>query len=110
MARKNCWEFMRCGREPDGAKASELGVCPAATFTSADGFAGGKSGGRACVYITGTFCSGTLAGTRKDISKNCVTCDFYRQLKLEHGAEMFALSFEDYVRKGKSRRTDPHRA
>lgn len=35
--RQNCWEFKKCGREPGGAKASELGVCPAATDASSDG-------------------------------------------------------------------------
>jgi len=24
----NCWEFKKCGREPGGEKASELGICP----------------------------------------------------------------------------------
>jgi len=43
-----------------------MGVCPAATFEAADGFCEGKNGGRACVYITGTFCSGTIQGTQVD--------------------------------------------
>jgi len=25
----NCWEFMKCGREKGGAKATDLGICPA---------------------------------------------------------------------------------
>jgi hypothetical protein len=25
----NCWEFKKCGMEKGGAKATELGVCPA---------------------------------------------------------------------------------
>jgi len=32
--KKNCWEFMKCGREPGGVNAIELGVCRAATETS----------------------------------------------------------------------------
>jgi len=109
MAKQNCWEFMHCGRELNGAKVSEKGVCPAASFTPADGFAGGKNGGRACVYVTGTFCSGTILGTRKDMTKNCIACEFYRLLKLEHGSEMFVLSFEDYVKKNKLRVNDAER-
>jgi len=29
MASVNCWEFKKCGREPNGLKAIELGICPA---------------------------------------------------------------------------------
>ena len=98
MAKQNCWEFKKCGREPDGAKVNELGVCPATTFTMADGFCDGLNGGRACVYITGTFCAGIVQGTHKEKEKNCAECDFYKTLKQEHGSEMTVLSFSEYVK------------
>jgi hypothetical protein len=99
MAKQNCWEFKKCGREPGGAKTHELGVCPAATFALANGFCGGKNGGRACVYITGTFCAGVIQGTYKEKQKNCADCEFYKKLKQEHGAKMSVWSFYEYVKK-----------
>ena len=94
----NCWQFQECGRQPGGAKVSELGVCPAASFAPADGFCGGKNGGRACTYVAGTFCSGTVQGTHRDKAKLCAGCEFYRQLKTAHGVGMTFLSFDRYVR------------
>lgn len=82
----NCWEYMKCGREPGGAAAAEKGVCPAAEFAPADGYLGGKNGGRACCFVTGTFCEEVLQGTYRDKSKNCWDCEFYRRLRHEHGA------------------------
>ncbi len=102
MAKQNCWEFMKCEREPGGAKVHELGVCPAAIFTAADGFCGGKNGGRACVYITGTFCAGVIQGTYEEKNKNCAECDFYNILRQEHRAEITVFSFHRYVKEHKN--------
>lgn len=98
MSKQNCWEFKKCGREKGGSKVHELGVCPAESFVSADGFCEGKNGGRACVYITGTFCSGTIQGTHKEKEKECSKCDFYNVLRNEHGAKMSVLTFIEYVK------------
>ena len=98
MNKKNCWEYKKCGREEGGSKVYELGICPATTFTQADGFCEGKNGGRACVYITGTFCSGTIQGTYKNKEKECSKCDFYNVLRNEHGSDLSALKFINYVK------------
>lgn len=46
MTRKpNCWEFSKCGREPGGVNAEELGVCLTSIHTQFDGINGGKNGG-----------------------------------------------------------------
>jgi len=37
MSKKNCWEFEECGREVNGKKAKEFGVCPAATAAKLNG-------------------------------------------------------------------------
>ena len=95
----NCWEYLSCGREPGGSNADEMGVCPATTFEPADGFLGGKNGGRACVYIVGTFCSQVLKGTQRNKSKPCAICGFYTLLRREHGDEMSHPKFMDYIRK-----------
>lgn len=99
MAKQNCWEFMKCGREEGGAKVAKKGVCSAATFTPADGFLGGRNGGRACCYVAGVFTSGVISGTQRMLAKSCFACEFYRLLKREHGAGMFSCSFNDYVQK-----------
>lgn len=96
----NCWEALQCGREPNGIKTKELGVCPATTFAQANGYLGGTNGGRGCTYITGTFCGGIMQGTYKEKEKQCGDCNFYKTLRKEYGAEMSVLSFNNYV-KGK---------
>ncbi len=105
MDMKNCWEYKKCGREIDGINVKTLGVCPAATFISADGFCGGKNGGRSCMYITGTFniatflsAGGISAGENCGKVKNCVKCDFYKQIKKESPLESSVLQFTKYIR------------
>ena len=98
MSKINCWEFKRCGREPGGSKVHEMGTCPAATLTEADGFCGGKNGGRACAYITGTFCSNTIQGTHREKEKHCGECDFYKLLKTEEGADCSVINFTNHTK------------
>lgn len=86
MARKNCWEHKNCGREQGGRKVSELGVCPVATQTSADGLHGGKNGGRVCWVIAGTLCGGKVQGTFAAKAMNCASCDFYGAVKAEEAS------------------------
>ncbi|MFW9929951.1 MAG: two-CW domain-containing protein [Candidatus Thorarchaeota archaeon] len=93
----NCWEYKKCGREVGGKNVSTLGVCPASTFTLSDGFLGGKNGGRACVYITGTFCSGTIQGTFKEKEKHCDQCEFYKYLRKEYRIQVSVIKFLRYV-------------
>lgn len=50
------------------------------------------------MYIAGTFCQETIPGTRRETSKNCESCDFYRMLKEEHGSEVSVFSFQKYVK------------
>lgn len=97
MSKLNCWEFMECGREPGGSKVSELGECPAATYTETDGFCDGKNAGRSCMFITGTLCAGTIQGTPKDKSKKCMDCKFFNILRSEEGSKISIFSFNDYM-------------
>lgn len=69
-----CWEFMRCGRQGNGAKVAELGVCPAYE----------RGAGQACWLVAGTFCKGTVQGTHAEKLKNCLRCKFYQQFDLKH--------------------------
>ena len=63
----NCWEFKKCGREAGGAKAKELGVCPAY-----------PGGGTNCARIAGTLCGGVVQGTFASKLANCMQCEFYK--------------------------------
>jgi len=96
---KNCWEVRECGREPGGRRAAQLGICPAALFGDADGYLGGRNGGRACAFVAGTFCEGDLQGTYRDKSKDCWDCAFYQGLKSEHGSAFSLPAFALYLRR-----------
>lgn len=91
MARLDCWEFKKCGREPGGSKVDELGVCPAATNVGVNGINSGKNGGRICWTLAGTLCGGEVQGEFATKIANCVTCDFYiKVLNEEVEFEMYA--------------------
>ena len=82
----NCWEFKKCGREPDGDRASRFGVCPSAVEERLDGTNSGKNGGRACWGVAGTKCDGALQGTYAQKLDTCLNCDFYRMVCSEEKA------------------------
>ena len=63
----NCWEFKKCGREANGAKAAELGVCPSY-----------PDHGAHCARIAGTLCGGKVQGSFATKLSNCMQCDFYK--------------------------------
>lgn len=76
----NCWEFMKCGRQPGGDKLTEFGVCPASEAKSLDGMHRGVNAGRACWNIAGTFCGGEVQGTYASKQDTCAKCDFFQQV------------------------------
>lgn len=77
MAKINCWEFMKCGREVGGKYAKDLGVCPVALEKKADGIHGGVNAGRCCWAIAGTYCDGKTQGTFAEKFLSCTGCRFY---------------------------------
>jgi hypothetical protein len=85
MAKQNCWEFKKCGREPGGINVNESGVCPAAVEARAAGLNSGKNGGRACWALSGTLCGGKVQGTFAMKLSNCLNCDFYKLIQAEEG-------------------------
>lgn len=64
--RVNCWEFLKCGREPGGIHAAEKGVCPAAMDGGVNGINGGKNGGRCCWTICATPIDNPVAMVPKE--------------------------------------------
>ena len=81
----NCWEYKKCGRNPGGAKAAELGICPAASETRVDGINNGENGGRGCWAVSGTLCGGVVQGTFASKLSNCMICEFYQLVGNEEG-------------------------
>jgi eukaryotic-like serine/threonine-protein kinase len=81
--RPNCWEYMKCGREPGGIKSDEFGICPAAADISFDGINSGTCGGRICWAIAGTFCEGKVQGTFAEKRNSCMSCSFYKTVQEE---------------------------
>lgn len=62
----NCWEFMKCGREKGGAKAVDMGICPAY-----------PDHGLHCARVAGTLCGGKVQGIFAQKLHNCLKCDYY---------------------------------
>lgn len=86
MAKTNCWEHKKCGREVGGAKVKELGVCPVSTSATNSGKNGGNAAGRFCWKVAGSFCGGKVQGTWAEKMMDYVDCDFFKSVRSEEGA------------------------
>ena len=89
--RANCWEMLKCGREPGGENVDERGPCPAATDDSASGVNSGTNGGRICWAISGTFCGMQVEGDQAARLISCLSCDVFGQILQEEGLANFKL-------------------
>jgi len=103
----NCWEYKKCGRQPGGHKASELGICPATIDQGLDGTHGGKNAGRACWVVAGSLCGGKIQGTYAKKLLNCWRCEFMIAVKLEEDDMQFGFS---HTRLGMVRSLEKQRA
>jgi hypothetical protein len=83
MGKLNCWEVMQCGREPGGARESELGACPVGLERRLDTVHGGCNAGRACWIVAGSLCGGEVQGTFAAKYQNCKKCEFYQRVQKE---------------------------
>ena len=92
MGKLNCWEHKKCGRQPGGQKARELGICPVTTYQNLDGAHGGKNGGRACWAVAGSLCGGKVQGTYAQKLANCWRCDFMVAVKQDEEAAPLGFS------------------
>jgi len=99
----NCWEYMKCRREPGGSAALDSGICPAAADASFDGINSGICGGRICWAVAGTFCEGKLQGTFADKRISCLSCDFYRKVRTEEGNPNLDTKFLRFISETGSR-------
>lgn len=91
LPKLNCWEYMDCGREPNGRNVEELGVCPSASKKEADGLHGGENAGRVCWAVSGTMCGGKSQGSFVGKIKDCLCCDFYQVVKTEEGEKFESI-------------------
>jgi len=103
MAKQNCWEFKKCGRQPGGHRAEEMGVCPATVHADLNGVHGGKHAGRACWAIAGSLCGGKVQGTYAAKLLNCWRCDFMSLVKQEEDPSPLGFS---HTRLGMERARD----
>ena len=88
---------MKCGREPGGDRADELGVCPAARDDSYDGINVGKNAGRFCWAVAGTFCGGNVQGTFADKRESCLSCGFFNKVRAEEGTANLRTKFLRFI-------------
>ncbi len=100
MAMANCWEVKGCGFER--TKPGQP-VCPAVTCEIADGFLGGKNGGRACSFIPGTLCDGAGLCSVEDKAEHCTQCRFFRDLKENYRAVFNVTNFHRFVQNSATR-------
>lgn len=82
-SRLNCWEVKKCGREGGGAKAAELGVCPAY-----------PDYGHSCAALDGTLCGGKVQGTFAEKLRNCIRCNFYNSEHYEGQLHSISLNVD----------------
>jgi hypothetical protein len=71
---------MKCGREPEGEKVAELGICRAAADEFFNGINGGKNGGRICFAVAGTFSNDVVQCSRMEKLASCKDCSFFNIL------------------------------
>ena len=83
MSKANCWEYHRCGRQPGGANAPSLGVCPASTESRLTGVNSGFNAGRACWAVAGTLCRGQIQGSTATKLDSCLECLFFERVMYE---------------------------
>jgi len=77
----NCWEFKKCGREPNGSNVYENGVCPVATDSRLDGVHNGKNGGRCCWLIKFYYTKkNSILDKHLCGITECLECDFYNMV------------------------------
>lgn len=85
MNKFNCWEFMKCGREPGGENADESGVCPVASERSANGLNGGVNGGRICWIIAENCCINNGRNPHMSQEDCCFQCEFRYRVTQDEG-------------------------
>ncbi len=74
---ENCWEIMKCGREPGGVNEREFGVCPVAVLGM----------GHSCWAVAGTMCNNVPQGTYAEKTATCVGCEVFKRYNRVSGPD-----------------------
>ncbi len=83
MQKKNCWEYMKCGRCPGGHAVSGAGVCPACVRDELNGIHDGINAGRACWVIDDSLCPDALKTLSSEKFSGCWKCSFFHLVRHE---------------------------
>jgi hypothetical protein len=83
----NCWEFMKCGKEPREDRIKGKGdCCPIAENRYLWGRNRGLYAGRSCWKVPGTLCDGTVLASYAEKMRDCAQCNFFQQVKCEEAS------------------------
>ncbi len=106
MKRQNCWEFNNCGRQHGGCNVAEMGVCPSSIASEFKGVNHGDNAGRFCWTVVGSLCKGKVQGTFAQKLKNCLDCNFFKQVKTDEGEDFRFSNFDVRKQNLKKDKTD----
>jgi hypothetical protein len=90
--KKNCWDFLNCGRTAGGPKEAELGACPVSTYAELNGIHGGFNAGRACWVVAGSLCGGRIQGDAEQKKNVCWECEFLKMVRKEEEPQEYGFS------------------
>ena len=85
MNKTNCWDYMKCGKGPEGDKAERCGTCPIVNETLAHGLNGGINGGRICWIVVENTCIDEVKCSRLHRKSSCFSCEFRYKVMVEEG-------------------------
>ncbi len=83
--KRNCWDFMKCGKGPGGSRVEDEGICPVAEESMADGLNGGENGGRICWIIAETCDNDKVQCSDFHRKDSCFSCEFRYKVMNEEG-------------------------
>jgi len=76
-----------CGRQHEGSKVAELGICLASQSNQYEGKNNGEFAGRYCWKLAGTLFGGQVQGSFASKMMDCTRCEVFIQVKQEEGDE-----------------------
>lgn len=91
MEKLNCWEFLKCGCEPNGKNIDTIGLCPVTIHVKYNGINNGKNAGRMCWAVTGTLCKEIVACKISDTLEQCINCDFLKYVHEQEDRQFILL-------------------
>lgn len=80
ITKLNCWEFMKCGRQPGVSTLMTSGCVLLRGRADLMVFMTERIAGRACWVVAGSLCGGTIQGSFAEKFRNCEKCNFYKRV------------------------------